>query len=403
MSQHAMAKRLNAAGLAEDFCPMPWIHVYADPLGDIRPCCWYSDTLKGEPNLRQFDSMDAVMNCHGLHEVRERFTTGVRDPACDNCRRHESHGRFSKRQRAIDSMTDDELSAIALDPRSHLDTWTMRHFDFRFDNTCNLKCRTCNSTNSSRIAAEERQRGIAVPTLDFDVSYWYDMFKREVTTARSIYLAGGEPFMMPQTYDLLSHLINHGMTDVMLSCSTNMTHMRYKDRDIADLLAMFTDVTISMSLDHHGSKASYVRHGSDWSDIIANYQHLKIKAPRVRLQIDCVISALNALDICEIIDVFQANFPGLPINLIPAIGKPYLDLNNLPNRVKVVAAERIRRRMDQNQDDSLDASLQDIIKRLLLPADPRRDGSLRYQMDLLDTVRGETMAKALPELYEGLL
>lgn len=394
------ALRLRDAGLPASFCPMPWVHAYADPRGDVRPCCWYDATLDGSPNLAGMASMDDVMNCHGMVATRAAFMDGQTPQACLGCRRREEEGQYSKRMKAMDSVSDDELRAMAVgDVSGVITSYSLRHFDFRFDNTCNFKCRTCGPVNSSRIEAEDRSQGLSPSTGGFDRSLWHHAFMSRIGDARTVYFAGGEPLIMESTYDVLEALVSTGNTAAAISCSTNLSQLSTHGRRILDLWRSFPDLTVSISLDHHGERAAYIRHGTDWDQIVANYRLLRTSCPDARIQIDCVVSVLNILDITEIVERFRMSFDHLPINLLPVMGKPHFDPANLPYDAKRVALARIGDWCNANPHDH------DMVQRMRAVADRldaqgRQDSPRKFldHMARLDALRGESLREALPEL-----
>lgn len=394
------AARLRDAGLPAAFCPMPWIHAYADPRGDVRPCCWYDGMLDGSPNLGGMRSMHDVMHCTGMVGTRAAFMDGRTPQACLGCRRREDEGQYSKRMKAMDSVSDSELRDMAAGDRSGvIGSYSLRHFDFRFDNTCNFKCRTCGPVNSSRIEAEEQSQGLPPSTGGFDRSSWHDTFISHIADARTVYLAGGEPLIMESTYDVLEALVAAGNTAASISCSTNLSQLSSHGRRILDLWQHFPGITVNISLDHHGDRAAYIRHGTDWDQIVANYRLLRTSCPDAWLQIDCVISVLNVLDITEIVERFRMTFDNIPINFLPVMGKPHFDPANLPYDAKRVALARITDWCNANPHDH------DMVLRMRAVADRldaqgRQDSPRKFldHMARLDALRGESLRAALPEL-----
>jgi hypothetical protein len=394
------ARRLDEAGLPGSFCPMPWIHAYADPQGDVRPCCWYEGDLPGRPNLAGMSGMDDVMHGDGMAMTRAAFLRGETPDACMACKRREAQGQYSKRMRGIGSVTDDELRAFAAGPADgSIDSYELRHFDFRFDNTCNFRCRTCGPINSSRIESEERSQGIEHGTGGFDRARWHAIFGDKIDGARSVYLAGGEPLIMDSTYDILQRLVDVGNTDVELSCSTNLSQLSRNGRRMFDLLRSFVDTRICVSADHYGDKAAYIRSGTDWEQLVSNYRLLRTSCPHVKVQIDCVVSVLNILDITDIIDRFRMTFDSSPINLLPVQGKIHFKPANLPYSAKQVAIERITGWCNANpHDHGMVSSLRALCHDMEQQGRSDSPAKFMEQMSRLDSLRGEDISVSLPEL-----
>jgi len=379
---------------------MPWIHAYADPRGDVRPCCWYDGVLDGSPNLSGMDGLDDVMGCDGMVGTRAAFLRGETPDACQVCRRREDQGQYSKRMKGMDSVTDGELASFARGPMDGtISSYELRHFDFRFDNTCNFRCRTCGPVNSSRIESEDRSLGMPPSTGGFDRDRWHSAFMEHLGSARTVYFAGGEPLIMESTYDMLERLIGSGNTDAAISCSTNLSQLSTRGRRILDLWSRFPDVTISISLDHYGEKASYIRNGTEWDQIVSNYRLLRTSCPDARMQIDCVVSVLNILDITDIIERFRMTFDSMPINLLPVMGKPHFDPVNMPYEAKRVATARMLEWCNANpHDHGMVAVLRSIASGM--DATARHDSPAKFMaaMERLDAIRGESIRSSLPEL-----
>ena len=109
------------------------------------------------------------------------------------------------------------------------------------------------------------------------------------------YFAGGEPLITEGHYILLEEMIRTGRTDIELLYNTNISNLKYKDKDLLSLWKHFEkDVIIAASVDHVGKRAEYIRHGTKWAEVEENL--LKInEMPNVALQINTVVSLYNFL------------------------------------------------------------------------------------------------------------
>jgi sulfatase maturation enzyme AslB (radical SAM superfamily) len=107
------------------------------------------------------------------------------------------------------------------------------------------------------------------------------------------YFAGGEPFITEEHYVILEEMIKQNRTDVVLRYNTNLSTLKYKDKDLMRLWKHFKrGVEVYASLDHYGERAEYIRHGTDWGQIESNFERLKTN-PDITLHINSVLSIYN--------------------------------------------------------------------------------------------------------------
>jgi organic radical activating enzyme len=88
------------------------------------------------------------------------------------------------------------------------------------------------------------------------------------------YFAGGEPLLMPQHHKILQHLIDNEYYNVRLRYNTNLTTLKYKKTNWADIWKKFDNVVIDGSIDAVGPAGEFQRMNSSWSHIKENIQKL---------------------------------------------------------------------------------------------------------------------------------
>ena len=64
-------------------CILPYIHLYAEPNGEVKPCC-IAGGFKEKLSLRD-SSVDEVFNSPQMKELRKTMEEGERHPACNVC------------------------------------------------------------------------------------------------------------------------------------------------------------------------------------------------------------------------------------------------------------------------------------------------------------------------------
>jgi len=110
-----------------------------------------------------------------------------------------------------------------------------------------------------------------------------------------IYFAGGEPLMMNEHYNILDELERRGRFDVRLIYNTNFTHTKLKDRTVFDYWKRFKSVAVGASLDAMGSRAEYIRKGTEWDTVERNREQMLEICPNVDFYISPTLSVMNAL------------------------------------------------------------------------------------------------------------
>ena len=140
--------------MTESFCVLPWVNITVDPDGAIKPCCISHDYIKKEDGTKfnlGYDSIDDIYNSKEYVELRQKMLDNEYIPGCDVCYHNEEYGRQSRRL-----INNEQYNTVT--PTSTQSNLKIKFFDLRFGNLCNLKCRSCNPTNSSQIEKEIIER-----------------------------------------------------------------------------------------------------------------------------------------------------------------------------------------------------------------------------------------------------
>ena len=179
----------------------------------------------------------------------------------------------------------------------------LKYFDIRWSNICNFKCRSCSSTYSSSWATEDNSIGHNKKVFIFaggdSNDDLYNQFLPHFKNIEEFYFAGGEPLLTDKHYDILEYLISIGRTNVKLNYNTNFSSLRYKDRSIISLWKHFPNIQIGASLDSWGTRAEYIREGTDWKIIQDNVRLIKQQLPHVKLHTTTVVSCFNVSTLPE--------------------------------------------------------------------------------------------------------
>ena len=283
------------------FCILPWIHLYSNPDGTVLPCC-VGDWQQSMGNV-QDGKLETVFNNESFKTMRRNMLAGEKCSQCTACYRDEDAGNSSFRKHSNEQFAKYIEDAVKnTNPDGTVDDFKLRYLDVRWSNICNFKCRSCGPLYSSSWAQEHGSKKIFTYAGGANNEELYRQFEPHFDTIEEFYFAGGEPLLTDKHYDILEYLIEHGRTDVKLRYNTNMSVLKYKDKNVLDMWKQFSNVYIGASLDSWGPRAEYIRHGTEWSVIESNIRKIRTEAPHIHLQTNTVVSILNIKTLTEFID-----------------------------------------------------------------------------------------------------
>jgi len=207
---------------------------------------------------------------------------------------------------------------------------------------------------------------------------------------KKIKITGGEPFLLKKHYEFLTEVINSGHAgNIRLVYDSNMTAFKLGSDNVLDYLEHFKKVKISVSVDDLGAKNDYIRHGSHFETIVKNIEIAR-KMPNVDVDVSCASGMLNAGDVCEIAEYFDAIGIHVRFNMSLITSPSFLQARHLPDEMKSECLARI------NQSRFLER-----FENLVNMIEQKRDESefqdfLKYIRDL-DEARGTSFLKLWPE------
>lgn len=333
---------------SETFCIYPWIHLYINPDGSVLPCC-VADYSKHMGNVRH-NSIEQIWNNEKYKSMRQKMMRGRKCEECSGCYAVEAAGNQSTRQ-AKNKQYSHLINLInKTNANGSMPELTLRHFDVRWSNICNFKCRSCSSTYSSTWAQEDNAQGANKPIHiiagGVDNDDLYNQFLPHFSNIETFYFAGGEPLLTDKHYDILEHLITNGKANVKIEYNTNLSNLTYKGKSVLELWNKFLDIQVFASLDSYGTRAEYIRAGTDWKLIENNIKQIKEKCPHVKLNSSSVISSFNVNTIPEFLDyLFDNNLfdrDTYSPSFYNIINPSFYSFNILPDNLKVKIVEKLQ-------------------------------------------------------------
>lgn len=286
------------------FCIAPWMHMHVEPSGDVQLCCasnWKHEHQRSLGNLNN-STPEEIWNSDQYRSVRRKMLAGIEIPEyCSPCYSREDGGiNQTERQRLNKEFSNTIPLVDTTQEDGTLSTLKLKYLDIRFNNLCNLKCRTCGPDWSSSWANEI---GNEKPLVYNDT--WKKLLPY-LDELEKVYFAGGEPLMTPEHYDFLEQLLEIN-TDIELLYTSNFTRLELKGKHVMNYWPKFKMVNAVASLDHYGEYASYVRTGSDYEQIVKNINEVRSHGlSNVRTAVTSVYSLYNATRLGDfVIQLFE--------------------------------------------------------------------------------------------------
>jgi len=403
-------------------CALPWLHIHLSPDNHIQPCCITNPEKSLDIKGKQEDGIMDWMNSPAMSQIRLQMLNGEQPDACKTCYHQEQSTLESFRKTSLREYS--EYLPNALDNTNEdgtLEEFKMRYLDMRFSNLCNMKCRTCGSGYSSQWEIEDAKEGIKYNGLKNPVDQpriQRDLYE-QIPNLQRAYFAGGEPLITEDHYELLEEMIRQGRTDILLSYNTNLSKLKFKDKDLMDLWGRFKNrIQVYGSLDHFGDKAEYIRHGTKWNEVMKNYRTL-LRSPITELSITTSVSIFNYASLTDFFDYLIDNdvAPWIAGNrgawqLNPIYGPEEFSFQTMPTDLK----EEVAKQQLEYSETKLKAlsnnssimyaqveQLMNMIKQLHVLAKStskweQHSDRFKNEVAKIDRRRGEIFTNTFPEL-----
>ncbi len=260
------------------FCPLPWNHLMFKNGDKVQACC--------ETHEAQFSPAKTIADTAN-DPIMRQLRLDLLDPdivpkICWKCETREKY-QPSNSVRVFSSIQHPEwtpeTAQAVTNKDGSVDNFRLEHLDIRWSNLCNYKCRFCGIQSSNLWLKEHKmlygdyledhydpKTGISEYNMN-----WEDL-KTHLPYITYIKLAGGEPTIMPGTYQLLEEMVRIGNKKCRIMLITNGTTIQYGKYNLLELLKNF-GVRIQISLEGMGKRHAWARSGKDdWHIIEKNIE-----------------------------------------------------------------------------------------------------------------------------------
>lgn len=295
--------------MSKTWCPLPWNHLSVRNNGDLRVCCHANTSSErgilrdeiGAPLRADQKEWSEIRNSPQLKEVREKMLKGEWHSFCVRCEREEASGMRSRRSYESDFWMNDVSEErihkyTSSDGTIDVDKFPLNYYDLRFGNLCNLKCRMCGPTDSSKwysdhvkmhgnefhdthgkVKLEEVSKNSFKALEDpygwhENESFWLKL-EKDIPTAKHFYFVGGEPLIIDRHYGFLKKILESGRSkEITIEYNTNLSVVPQR---AWDLWGEFKQVKLGISMDGVGTVCEYIRHPMKWERFETNLEKLE--------------------------------------------------------------------------------------------------------------------------------
>lgn len=400
---------------SKTFCMIPWVHLHTSPLGVAAPCCISesASTVNGMGNAKTQSFMELV-NSEKMKQLRVDMINEVSNTECTKCYDQEQVDVKSFRQDTNSKYKNYYEEALAnTTSEGEVTQFKMKYFDIRFSNICNFKCRSCGSEFSTQWEQEDIKSKVSYARIipKNDNPKFLQEVVDQIQFMDTAYFAGGEPLITEEHYILLEEMIKQKRTDIQLRYNTNLSNLKFKDKDLLSLWKHFNHrIDISASIDHYGERAEYIRHGTNWSTVEENFAAVK-KTPYINLTMNTVLSVFNLLTIHEFYQYLIDKLLYIPTDHVYSLynmsDPVHISGHILPNEYKLKGKESLEKYIKILNDNKFKN------KHLTQPEQSlnwlfskntweEQKDKFRSEIQRLDNLRNEDFSKTFSELA-GLL
>lgn len=327
---------------SKTFCILPFIHKHQRLSGVETLCCHSQHPI--DRNNKQ-----SIIN------LQKQLTNDEKIPHCIQCWNTESKNLESSRQRENKLWLSKPDIVEYIKNHNIGDDETTFSYDLRYSNICNLACIGCMPQQSSLWAKELNVQTLNIKN-NFDIG--------DIKKSKSIYLAGGEPFLVPEMIELLKQIAKQA-EQPSICINTNLT---VQDDELKSICKDLKSLTLTISIDGINKIAEYHRYPLRWDKFERNLEWTK--QLNCSLMFNTLVDAVNVSFIHEImkyesyVDVWGFILLDRPVPL---------QLNNLPEHLKKSAHYNflnLKESIHYN-NETFKNTIETISEKILMPGEPQ--------------------------------
>ena len=415
-------------------CYLPFIHLEASAIGDVKPCCMTEGPVldsNGKPYNLSTCTLKDAFNSNHMKQMRADFLNGKKPSNCKKCWDEEDQGITSKRLIWGEQFSQKypELDYVFT---NEVTDKNLVYLDLKLGTICNLKCRICGSMSSSKWAQDEIDvavefEGVKKSEIKQLAAYkwqkdgnwprtndeFWTNLEEILPGVVHLEFTGGEPWLINEHFELLEKAVADGFASgIYLHYNTNGTQLPL--HALENIWPHFKGVKASFSIDDVGKKFEYQRFGAKWDEVNYNINYLCAnKLENMTTEICTTLSLFNIRSLIELqewvrridrLDTWYLNLMHQPghfnISILPDSAKDEIAHDLLHynwNGVDRLTAFKLR-------DDFL-KEIKSIVEYMYYHKVDDLEHDQAYLHDIIykiDAIRGQKLMDVDPKLCENL-
>ena len=415
-------------------CYLPFIHLEASAIGDVKPCCMTEGPVldsNGKPYNLSTCTLKDAFNSNHMKQMRADFLNGKKPSNCKKCWDEEDQGITSKRLIWGEQFSQKypELDYVFT---NEVTDKNLVYLDLKLGTICNLKCRICGSMSSSKWAQDEIDvavefEGVKKSEIKQLAAYkwqkdgnwprtndeFWTNLEEILPGVVHLEFTGGEPWLINEHFELLEKAVADGFASgIYLHYNTNGTQLPL--HALENIWPHFKGVKASFSVDDVGKKFEYQRFGAKWDEVNYNINYLCAnKLENMETEICTTLSLFNIRSLIELpawvrridrLDTWYLNLMHQPghfnISILPDSAKDEIAHDLLHynwNGVDRLTAFKLR-------DDFL-KEIKSIVEYMYYHKVDDLEHDQAYLHDIIykiDAIRGQKLVDVDPKLCENL-
>jgi organic radical activating enzyme len=403
VENQSKSQLVELASSLNTWCPYPFHYAMVTPNLDVRPCCRYDSSKDSKKlNIESLSEISAVIHGSSFSMVRNLMSENREPDGCQTCYREERSQILSLRQKTILEKSLPHTSSVDL-----------TSMEIGVGRLCNLKCRTCNSQYSTKWDQDEALLGLQTPLFSEKKESDLENFPADLfSTLVELKVTGGEPFLSKSFETFLQ---NFKLSGFSKNCSIEIfTNCSFFPSDrILTALDSFKSCRISLSIDGLSQKNDYIRHPSQWKNILASsslWREWESHHPSRSLWIANTVCVLNIADSFLFLDWSEKHF-GKKSKVVFQIlhGPAYLSVFNLPAKMKSQIKEHLQSQLALTlghlQTEKHQRNIAKILSLLSSPSTRETQSfsdQFLFHTTALDKIRNEDFKTVFPEFSDWL-
>lgn len=300
-------------------CSVPFVQadVRLDT-GIVYPCSKYKEPLGALTK-----SFEVIWHGKRFDNLRKKMINGEKIDqckTCNDCQDTFTYREYKNNQYNEAGYTDIELTG----------NYKLKSLNLAVSNLCNLACRMCHPSASSRLNAMTTKE--LLPFFGKKQNYKANHEQKinriidSLTDLEHITISGGEPMIDPGVELFVTELLKRSKTVKSITFVSNFNIINYKILDL--IKSRSIKLTLTVSIDGSKKLNDYIRHGCNYDLIVSNLIKV-VEKYNCAIVLSTTINAYNIPFINETLASFhtlETTINKKISHIIPsAVTNPYVD------------------------------------------------------------------------------